>query len=190
MSRPLAKTKEEARRLFLSAEAETNAEIASRLRLKPHTVGKWRKQEQWDDLKVKIDRRAAEMFGEKLASERVSLNVRHYRMWDLLFVKMAELMKARKDLDIREMERIAAIVNRAQQGQRLAKGLSMSGETEETIRAQAELEQRQLIDAFIDAVKEHVYDEETRDRIRQSILKAIPEAEDTGAGESDPAIVQ
>ena len=190
MSRPLSKVKEEARRLYLSGEAETNAEIAARLRLKPHTVGKWRREEEWDDLKVKIDRRAAELFGEKLANERVSLNLRHYRMWDLLVAKMADLLKARKDLDIRELERVAAIVNRAQQGQRLAKGLSMSGETEETIRTHAELEMRQLIDAFIDAVKEHVDDEETRDRIRQAILKAVPQETDDGAGESDDALVQ
>ncbi|MFN8547758.1 MAG: hypothetical protein U0527_07235 [Candidatus Eisenbacteria bacterium] len=189
MSRPLSKVKEEARRLFLSGEGETNAEIAGRLRLKPHTVGKWRREEQWDDLKVKIDRRAAEMFGEKLASERVSLNIRHYRLWDVVVANLAESLKTKDWPRVRELERVCGVLKHAQQGQRLAKGLSMSGETEETIRAQAELEQRQLIDAFIDAVKEHVDAEETRDRIRQSILKALPQAEDSGAGESDDSLV-
>jgi hypothetical protein len=80
------------------------------------------------------------------------------------------------------MERIAAIVDRAQKGQRLAKGLSVSGETEEAIRAQGEAEVRQLIDTFIDAIKETVPDEETRDRLRLRILSALPDPEDDRAG--------
>ena len=50
--------------------------------------------------------------------------------------------------------------------------------TEEQIRAEAEMEIRSLIDTFIDAVKEHVADEETRDRIRRTLLTAIPEEDE------------
>ena len=70
---------------------------------------------------------------------------------------------------------MAGILDRAQKGQRLAKGLSLSGETEEKIRAESQAEIRGLIDAFIDAVKENVENEETRDKIRRVLLDTIPQ---------------
>jgi hypothetical protein len=168
------KPKEEARGLFLSGEVETNAEIAARLGTKPHTVGKWRKDEDWDGLRRKIDRRAAELFVEKIATDRTTLNVRHYRLWDLVLANLGETLKGNKNLDVRETERVAGILDRAQKGQRLAKGLSLSGETEEKIRAESEAEMRGLIDGFIDAVKENVEDEETRERIRKTLVGSMP----------------
>ena len=153
----------------------TNAEIAARLRVKPHTVARWRKVEDWDGLRLKIDRRAAEMFVEKIASDRVTLNVRHYRLWDVILSQLMESLKTIKNLDVREMERVAGILDRAQKGQRLAKGLSTTGETEESIRAQSQAEIRALIDSFIDAVKENVPDEATRDRIRKALMDAMPQ---------------
>ncbi len=45
-------------------------------------------------------------------------------------------------------------------------------------------EVRRLIDAFVEAVKEHVRDEEIRERIRRTILEALPSEEDGGAGDS------
>src|SRR5437773_9390305 len=81
MKRTLSKTREEARRLYLTGEMTTNAEIAARLGVKAHTIGRWRRDEDWDGLRLKIDRRAAEMFCEKIATDKVSLNVRHYRFW-------------------------------------------------------------------------------------------------------------
>ena len=188
MPRSLSKMREEARRLFLTGEAETNSAIAIRLKVKPHTVGRWRKEEDWDDLRRKVDRRAAEVFAEKIASDRVSLNVRHYRMWDLLLAKLAEDLKSKQGVEIRELDRISGILERAQKGQRLAKGLSITGETEEAIRAQSEAETRHLIDVFIDAVKEHVHDEAVRERIQRSILQAIPAEEDAGADEPSDAL--
>jgi len=176
MKQPRRKAKEEARRLYLGGEMSTNAEIAARLKVKPHTVARWRKDEDWDGLRLKIDRRAAELFVEKIATDRVSLNVRHYRLWDLLLAQLMEDLKTRKGMDAREMERVAGILDRAQKGQRLAKGLSTSGETEEGIRAQSQADIRGLIDSFIDAVKENVPDEETRDRIRRALLDSVPDA--------------
>jgi hypothetical protein len=181
--------REEARRLFLTGETETNSAIAIRLKVKPHTVGRWRKEEDWDDLRRKVDRRAAELFADKIASDRVSLNVRHYRMWDLLVAKLAEDLKSKQVLESRELERISGILERAQKGQRLAKGLSITGETEEAIRAQSEAETRHLIDVFIDSLKEHVDDENVRERIQQSILRAIPTEEDAGADEPGDALL-
>jgi hypothetical protein len=178
MKRSLSKRREEARRLFLSSEMTTNAEIAARLRVRAHTVGKWRKEEDWDGLRTKIDRKAAEMFVQKIATDRVTLNVRHYRFWDLVLAKLGEDLKGKGAIDIREMERLAAILDRAQKGQRLAKGLSV-GETEEQIRAQAQAEIRKLIDTFIDAVKDNVPDEESRDKIRRAILDALPQEEES-----------
>jgi hypothetical protein len=168
----------------------TNAEIAARLGVKPHSVGRWRRDEDWDGLRRKIDVRAAVMFVEKIATDRVTLNVRHYRLWELILARLFEGLKATKVHDIRDMERVAGILDRAQKGQRLAKGLSVSGETEETIRAEAQAEHRRLIDTFIDSVKENVQDEATRERIRQSILATLPEAEDGGAGDAGDAVVQ
>jgi hypothetical protein len=70
---------------------------------------------------------------------------------------------------------VAGILERAQKGQRLAKGLSLSGETEEKIRAESQAEIRGLIDAFIDSVKAHVPDEETREQIRRTLFASLPE---------------
>ena len=179
--------REEARRLYLTGEITTNAEIAARLRVKPHTIGRWRREEDWDGLRRKIDVRAGEMFVEKIATDRVTLNVRHYRLWELILARLFEGLKATKMPDTRDIERIAGILDRAQKGQRLAKGLSVAGETEEAIRAEAQAENRRLIDTFIDAVKEHVPDEEARERIRQSILSALPEA-DAGADAGDDSV--
>ncbi len=183
-----AKAREEARRLYLTAEAETNAEIASRLGVKPHTVGHWRREEGWDDLRLKIDLRAAEMFVEKIATDRTTLNVRHYRLWDLLLARLADDLKTKAVTDVRDLERIAGILERSQKGQRLAKGLSLSGESEETIRAQSQAEIRRLIDIFVDSIKENVSDDEARDRIRRQILATLPEETGAGVGDSRDAI--
>jgi uncharacterized protein YjcR len=188
MSKAYRKSREQARRLFLSGEVGTNAEIAARLKVKAHTVGLWRRQEDWDGLRLKIDRRAAEMFVEKIATDRVTLTTRHFRFWELLLAKLAEDLKAKKNLDVRELERVSTILERAQRGQRLAKGMSVNGETEETIRAQAQAENRRLIDIFIESVKEHVDNEETRDRIRRAILDALPEEADDGTGEPEDEV--
>ena len=188
MAKAPIKKREEARRLFLTGEMTSNVEIAARLGVKPHTVGVWRRQEDWDGLRLKIDRRAAEMFVEKIATDKVTLNVRHYRFWELVLAKLAEDLKAKGPLNIREMDRVAGILERAQKGQRLAKGLSISGETEEAIRAQAQAENRRLIDVFIHAVKENVTDEQTRDRIRQAILAALPEEPGDGASDGEGAV--
>jgi len=184
MKQTPTKRREEARRLYLSGELTSNAEIAKRLKVKPHTVGRWRKEEGWDDLRMKIDRRASEMLVEKLATDRVTLNVRHFRIWELLLVKMMEDLKARPAIEVDEMVKLAGIMDRAQKGQRLAKGLSVTGESEEQIRAEAEATQRKLIDAFIDAVKDNVSDEDVRDRIRKALLESMP-AETIGAGEGE-----
>lgn len=175
MKRTLSSKRAEARRLYLAGEMGTNAEIAARLKVKPHTVGAWRREEDWDGLRMKADKRAAELFVEKIATDRVTLNVRHYRFWDVLVAKLADQLKEAKAVDIRDMERIAGILDRAQKGQRLAKGMSVAGETEEQIRAQSQAEIRRLIDAFIDAVKDNVPDEETRDRIRRAVVEAMPQ---------------
>ena len=101
MSRAYSKKREEARRLYLTGEMDTNAEIAARLCVKAHTIGRWRRDEDWDGLRLKVDRRAAEMFVEKIATDRVTLNVRHYRYWELLLAKLAEDLKGETSFDVR-----------------------------------------------------------------------------------------
>lgn len=190
MNRSLAKVREEARQMYLTGDVTSCAEIAARLGVKPHTVGRWRKNENWDGMKLKVDRRAAELFVEKIATDKVALNVRHYRFWDLLLAKLTDSIKRQDQIDAAELSRIAAILERVQKGQRLAKGLGMASETEESLRAQFHTEIRQLIDTFIDAIKENIEDEETRDRIRRTILKAVPNDEGQGVGNRSAAFAQ
>ncbi len=168
-----SKTKrEEARRLYLTGEATSVAEIARRLKTKAHTIGKWRTEEDWDDLRLKIDRQSAEKLVEQLATERVTLNAQHFKFWGVVVGRLFEsIQKGGLNIDeIRSLERVAAILDRAQRGQRLARGLSLDGRTEEQIRAQAEADGRALIDTFIETVKHEVTDEQTRDRIARALL--------------------
>ena len=184
------KTREEARRLFLTGEMTTNAEIAAHVGVKPHTVGFWRRHEDWDGLRRKIDRRAAEMFVEKIASDRVTLDATHFKLWGLVLSKLLEGLKSDSmDHAIKSLDKVAGILDRAQRGQRLARGLSLDGETEEQIRAESHAELRRLIDAFIDSVKENVTDEQTRERIRRTILEALPAEEDAGTGDGGDEII-
>jgi len=183
MARASAKVREKARELFLTGSMESNAEISRHLKLKPHTVATWRNIERWDELKLHIDRKAAEKMAEQIASDRVALNVRHYRFWDALLAQIAEGIKNPKGFDVRNVERIAAVLERAQKGQRLAKGLSLDGESEEAIRAQSQMEIRTLIDLFITALKEHVIDESIREQVAIAVLSRIPEEQALRADE-------
>jgi len=133
MKRSLAKTREKAREIYLTGAMTSNAEIAAHLKVKPHTIGRWRKEEDWDGLRLKVDRRAGEMFVEKIATDRVAVNVRHYRFWEVVLAKLSDELQHQDEITIGEMNRVASILDRAQKGQRLAKGLSISGETEEAI---------------------------------------------------------
>ncbi len=60
MARHSKSKREAARRFYLTGEVPSVAEIARRLRIKAHTVGQWKKDEDWDALRLKIDRQAAE----------------------------------------------------------------------------------------------------------------------------------
>ena len=177
-----SKTKrEEARRLYLTGEATSVAEIARRLKTKPHTIGQWRSEEDWDGLRLKIDRQAADKLVEQLATERVTLNAQHFKLWGVVVSQLFEtIQKQGLSLEkIRSLERVSSILEKAQRGQRLARGLSLDGRTEEQIRAQAEADGRALIDTFIEAVKAEVPDEQTRDRIARALLEHCPaEADD------------
>ena len=177
MARHSKKTREEARRLYLTSEVTSIAEIARRLNAKPHTVGQWKREEGWDAARIRIERRAAEQLVDKLASERVTLNTSHFRLWGLVVSNLFEVMKD-KGMDVRSLEKVAGILDRAQKGQRLARGLSLDGQTEEQIRAQAEADGRSLIDLFIDVVKREVPDEQTRDRIARALLEQCPTESD------------
>jgi hypothetical protein len=183
MPRHTSKIREEARTLFLSGEVASVAEIARRLKVKAHTVGGWKKEEDWDALRVKIEKRAAEQLVDKLSTERVTLNTSHYRLWGLVVSNLFETLQQAKGMAIRDLEKVAAILERAQRGQRLARGLSLDGQTEEQIRAQAEADSRSLVDLFIEIVKGEIADEETRDRIARALLERVPAEEEAGTGD-------
>lgn len=178
MAKATPKTREEARTLFLTGALETNVEIAAHLKVKPHTIGVWRREEDWDGLRRKIDRRAAALFVEKLATDRVTLNEQHFKLWGVVLSKLLESMQAgTEERTVKTLERTAAVIEKSQKGQRLARGLALDGQTEEQIRAEGQAEVRHLVDVFMDVVKEHVKDEKTREQIAQAILEAVPEEE-------------
>ena len=174
--------REQARELYLTGDVTSLQEIARRLKVKPHTVGRWRRGEDWDALRLKIERRAAEQMAEKIANERVTLNSQHFKLWGVVVSKLFESLQTQglKGEEIRNLEKVAGILDRAQKGQRLARGLSLDGATEEQIRAEAEAEGRALIDLFIDIVKREVDEETTRDRIARALIDASPVQDDVG----------
>lgn len=180
MARHAARKREEARKLFMTGEVTSIAEIARRIKVKPHTAAAWKKEEDWDGMRVKIDKRSAEMLVEKLATERVTLNSSHFKLWGVVVSQLFEsLQKETPAEKVKSLERVATILERAQKGQRLARGLSLDGQTEEQIRSEAAAENRALIDAFVEAVKQHVTDPEVREKIRQAVLGLLPvESED------------
>lgn len=188
MSKATGKIREQARALFLTGQMNTNSEIATRLKLKPHTVGIWRKQEDWDGLRLKVSKLEAERMASKIATDRVTINMRHYRYWELLMSNLGEILKSNKDLGIKDLDSVAGILERAQKGERLAKGMGDSAQTEEIIRAEAQAELRKSINLVRDAIKENVTDEETRDRIGRAILAALPAEPGTGANESEDSL--
>lgn len=168
--------REEARRLYLTGEVSSVAEIARRLKVKPHTVGVWKKEEDWEGLRLKIDRRAAEKLVEELATERVTLNTQHFKFWGVVVGRLFETIQKQglNTEDVKTLERVASVLEKAQKGQRLARGLSLDGQTEEQIRAEAAAEARHLIDLFIEVVKAEVQDEPVRDRIARALLERLP----------------
>ena len=179
--------REAARHLYLTGEASSIAEIARRLKAKPHTIGVWKKEEDWDGLRLKIDRRAAEKLVEELATERVMLNAQHFKFWGIVVGRLFESIQKQglKIEDVRALERVAAILEKAQKGQRLARGLSLDGQTEEQIRAEAAAETRRLIDLFVDVVKHEMPDEAVRDRIARMLLERLPHEHDEPGAESE-----
>jgi len=170
------KKRKEARRLFLTGECAANAEIARRLKLKPHTVARYRKEEDWDGLSLKMDRQAAEKMAQVCGSERVSLNLQHYKLYEVALGELIRAMKGVGRFTVREAGDLMAAIERAQRGQRLAKGMAITGETEEAIRARAEADYRALVDAFTEAVKQHVADEDTREKIAAAVMAKFPGA--------------
>jgi hypothetical protein len=186
MARHSQKLREEARQLFLTGEVTSISEIARRVRAKPHTVGVWKRDEDWDGLRIRIDKRAAEQLVERLATERVNLNSTHYKLWNSLIGRVyGSLGKDKLGGDeIRDLERVASILDKAQKGQRLARGLSLDGQTEEQIRAEAAAETRHLVDVFLRVIRTEIADEATRDRIAKAVLDQLPapDHDDEGVG--------
>jgi hypothetical protein len=172
------KKREQARQWFLTGEAPSVAEIARRLKIKPHTVGVWKQQEDWDNLRLKMEKKAAEQLVEKLASERVTLNASHFKLWGVVVSQLFEALQRDRKMSVADLKEVAGILERAQKGQRLARGLSLDGQTEEQIRAEAAAEGRALVDLFIDVVKAEVPDEGVRDRISRAVLERLPRQDD------------
>jgi hypothetical protein len=176
MARHSLKLREEARQYYLTGEVTSISEIARRVRVKPHTVGVWKRDEDWDGLRIKIDKRAAEQLVERLATERVNLNAQHFKLWNAVVARVfAAVQKGQIDgSETRDLDRVSAILERAQKGQRLARGLSLDGETEEQIRAEAAAETRHVVDTFLRVIKREISEPATRDRIAQAVLELIP----------------
>lgn len=189
MPRVRRRAREQARLLFLSGELASNAAIGRRVGAKPHTVALWRRQESWDDLRLKADRRAAEKLVEQLATDRADLNAKHFKLWEALIGRAVAMFRDPGSQTVAGLERIASVLERAQKGQRLAREMATSAEDAEAARMQATADLRAFVDLFISAVKENVSDESTRDRLRLAILRGLPEESPGGAGEpGDPGV--
>jgi hypothetical protein len=162
--------------MYLTGEVTSISEIARRVKAKPHTVGVWRREEEWDALRLRIDKRAAEQLVERLATERVNLNAQHFKLWNAVVGRLFTSLQSGKlgGEEVRDLERVASILDKAQKGQRLARGLSLNGEAEETIRAQAAAETRHVVDTFFQVVKQEVHDDVARDRIARAVLELVP----------------
>jgi len=176
MARHSKKIREKARELYLTAEVTSISEIARRLGVKAHTIGRWKKEEDWDSLRLKIDLRAAEQLVERIATERVNLNSQHFKLWGVVVTKLFENLQRAglKGEEVRNLEKVSTILDRAQKGQRLARGLSLDGQIEEEIRAEAEAEIHAHVDLFMEVIKAEVKDEAQRDRIARAILDRAP----------------
>lgn len=183
MKRATTALRKEARRLFLSGEMDTNAEIAAFIKVKPHTVGSWRREEGWDETRRKAMAHAAERMAEAVGTQNINTNLTHFRVWEFVLKLLIQTLNKADATVVKLLDRQSAIAERAQRGQRLARGMGVDGQTEEKIRAEAQADMRRMIDMFIDTVKECVKDEETRDRIGQRILAALPDP--AGAGTED-----
>lgn len=179
-----------ARKLFLTNACETNAEIARRLEMKPHTVARYRKEEDWDGLKLGINRNAAKKMAEHLTNERVSLNIQHYTYFEVALKELRSTLNGSGRFSIREVCDVMAAVEKAQKGQRLAKGVGADENTEEQIRAEAQAQLHRLLDVFISAVKENVPDEQARERIRKAVLGALSQDPAGGAGDGEDAVAE
>jgi len=180
VARHSRKLREEARQLFLTGEVTSISEIARRVKVKAHTIGVWKKEEDWDALRIRIDKRAAEQLVERLATEKTNLNATHYKLWQGVVARVyGAIGKDRLGAnEIRDLERVAAILEKAQRGQRLARGLSLDGQTEEQILAEATASSRHVVDVFLDSLKKEVTDPEIRGRIAQAVLAAFPHRDD------------
>ena len=176
MARHSQKLRDQARQLYLTGEVTSISEIARRVNVKAHTIGVWKKEEDWDALRIRIDKRAAEQLVERLATEKTNLNATHYKLWQSVVARVYGAMgKDRLGAnEIRDLERVAAIMEKAQKGQRLARGMSTDGQTEEQIRAEAAAASRHVVDVFLDALKKEVTDPEMRERVAQAVLAAFP----------------
>src|SRR6267142_7118716 len=93
MSRAPVKIRDAAKRFFITGKMTTNAQIAAHLGVKPHTVGRWRRQQDWDGEKLEIERQVAEHLNSEIATERTELNRKHYRFWEALMTRVADTLK-------------------------------------------------------------------------------------------------
>lgn len=184
MKRATSALRKEARRLFLSGEMDTNAEIAAYLKVKAHTVGAWRKAEGWDETLRKAEKNAAARLAQAIASENVNTNLTHFKVWSVVLKQLIDTLTDPDPLRVKLLERQAAVIERAQRGQRIARGLSADGQTEERIRAEAQADYRALVDAVAEAIKEHVSDEVAREKIGQAVISRFPRRVEEG---DDPA---
>jgi hypothetical protein len=184
MSKSRRQIREEARILFLSGQEDSNAAIARHLGVKPHSIAGWRKEEGWDELRLKADRRAAEKLVEQLATDRAELNTKHYKLWEALLSKAVNMLRDPNMQTPKGVEQISSVLMRAQAGQRLAKEIATVAEAEERARLQAQADVRAFVDLFVSAVREHVTDEETREKLRAAILGGLPQEPPEGPGDA------
>ena len=122
---------------------------------------------------LKIDRHAAEQLAERIASERVSLNATHFRLWGVVVAQLFERLQqgGLSGDEIRNLDKVAGILDRAQKGQPADTGPVLRPVAPgQAARRGGQFRRPHIARRRIDEVA----DEETRDRIAQAMMEASP----------------
>jgi hypothetical protein len=94
----------------------------------PHTAAPYRRDEARDELELKVDRRAADKLAEQIATDRVTLIVRHFNFYEVVLNEITAALKAgRRKFSVGDLAALVAVIEKARKGQRLARALSLDG---------------------------------------------------------------
>ena len=80
-----------------------------------HTVARWRRQKNWDSLKQRVVKRAAELFSQRVGMNVKQMNAHHRQIWGFILCQ-AGILLARPDVSPQECSELERIVTSALRG--------------------------------------------------------------------------